>query len=218
MKYKILKKKIIIEACIIAGFVGALGAGAYFIDMFSDEYQNKSATLESEVNAINTQTRALRDKFSAVQREAELYKSIMAKFNDGGLSLTRQALYDKFTKYKMDYHLNDLRLTMGPVAVVAAPDYKRPSVEIVSSDIVMDFTAIADEHVFRMLDTMRRNLPGTVRIVSMELTAVAPLTDDVLHTIGEKGNFSLIKGTVHFTWFGLKTVEASDTNANAAKH
>jgi hypothetical protein len=217
-KFSQFRKRLLKESAIFVAALGLLGGLTYYLGMLSDDFVNKNNSLQSAVGAVAGEMTTLQDKYNKVQQNKELYDEAMRKSLHGGLAINRETIRDRFNQFKDEYHLNNLRLSMGAIEDLADAQYKRKSNAINSSRVTVDFNALSDEPVFTLITSMQQDLPGGAKVTKLSLTrADNGLTDDILRVISTTGAYPMVRGNMEFTWLGIKPVEPGDSNANAKK-
>lgn len=215
MKSNAIKKRLLMESVGVGLLLAFLGGSAYFLSMLYDDALQQSATLETQMNAITTEATTLKERYSRIKDNADLYYEIVQKSNTDGFALSRQVIRKKFDQYKALYFLSNLKLSMGPTTEMTGPKYKRNTQIMVSSDITVSFEALSDEDVYSMMHAVERDFPGTVKTTRFTLSRKNKLTDEALLTITQSGQYPLVSGQWLFTWIGIKPIETDATkNAN----
>jgi len=218
MKYQLLKKQLIVQTAILAALLAVMGGAVWYFNSIVDDYQGKSHLLEHELDAIETQTKALREKYIKAQTQLALYNKVINETRENGLAIGREVAMDKFAQFKSQYYLNELHLNMDAPQPVPGAVYTRGKSAIISSPVKTDFTTLSDEYVYTLIKTMTNDLPGSVKITELDLIRQADITDDILRSISQKGSSSLVKGTLNFTWYGIKLADTNDSNADTQKN
>lgn len=213
MKYQQLKKRLFMESGAIVAALVLLGGGTYFLDTLNGNYLQDSQALENQVNGIAAATNALRAKYDKVQQNMTLYRQIIQEKSQDKLTISGQAMKENFRKFKNEYYLSNLRLSMAPIVDMKEADYKRDTYSIISSDILVSFDGLSDEFTFDLIEGMQQQLPGSSKITRLSLQRMSNLSPEVLHTISEKGVAAIVKGEIKFMWYGIKPLENTDANA-----
>lgn len=218
MDLKQLKKRLVLETGVIAGVCAVLGGVTYYLDTVSEDFVRQNRELEGKVNSIGAEINALHEKYSKVQQNSQLYQEAMRKKGENRLYINREQVRDKFNQFKDRYYLNNLRLSMQAIQEMADPLYKRKTNVMVSSEVSVTFDALSDIYVYQLMDAMAEELSGSCKIIKLSLSRNdSNLSAETLRSISQSGSASLVKGEVKFQWLGIKPVEASETNADAAK-
>lgn len=202
------------ESAILVVVLGTLGWGLSYLDSLATDYEEKSKALETEVGTLETQTKALQDKFFKAQRQTAMYQELLRKNGPDGLAIGRDIILEKFNEFKNLYYLNDLHLSMEPAKPVDGAAYKRGPNAIVASPVKAEFNTLSDEYVYALLYALAQDLPGSITITDITLERQKDMTDDVMREVAQKGSASMVKSTVNFNWFGIRAI---DTTNDAAK-
>ncbi len=206
------------ESGVIASVLVVLGGGAFFLGSFSDDYERESQTLESGVNGIAASTNSLRSKYDKIQKNEALYQEVLQLKSEDGLNINQQVAKNRFNRFKDQYYLSDLHLSMSPVTEMKDANHRRDAYIVVSSEVNVDFEALSDEYAYGLMNAIQRELSGSSSISKITLTRQGAITEEALRAISENGSYPLVRSEMKFIWFGIKPVESNDSSANASKN
>ena len=198
--------------CIMVAMCGA----AFLFNDFSDDYEKSKEALEIKVKMITASTNALSSQYDSVKHNGTLLEKILQLQSRNRLGISLQTVKNRFNRLRDQYYLGNLHLSMAPIAEMQDADHKRASQVIVSSEVVISFTAVSDEYAYSLLNSIQQDLAGSSKITSFTLTRDGDVTNDALRVMSDTGTAPLVKGEIKFVWFGIKPIESNDT-ANAAK-
>jgi hypothetical protein len=218
MRYEEVKKRLWTEGIVVAAVMSVLVGGSYYLTTVHENSAHQNKQLETQVNTIVATMNTLRNKFSAVQQNADLYQEILRKSASDQLNISREFIRKKFDQFKARYYLSSLRISMQPMQERAAKNKDSANV-IVASEVKAVFFALTDEDVYSLLEAMQQEMSGAVKITEINLKRRNPLTDDAIASIRKTGQAQLVDGEILFTWLGIKSTEAGvdDVNATEAK-
>jgi hypothetical protein len=211
MKYKSLKKRLLLEFAVLAVIFTLLGGLTYFLLSWMDENTTKRNNLQSEVSAVSNETNGLREKFIRVQKDFELYTRITSLNDTDMLSHSTAMVESRFKEYDIRFNLNKWSLDSTKSATALDPGvYQRKTHVISLRDATLDFEAVSDEDILNLLAAMQQEMSGAVSFTSLEMTRGSRLTDEALRTITQKGSFPLITGKAVFGWYALEPTDPEE--------
>lgn len=218
MKLPTIKRQLLREGGIIAAGLITLAGATYGLAMINDQYATQNRELENQVNGINSEINSLKEKFAKVKANTDLYQEVILKQENQELSLSRQALRQHFDMYKLQYFLGkDSRVNMPAIQEIKDPKYKRNTFVAEISEVTVGFDALTDEDIYGLLQSLKQELPGAVKITKFSIARQNSLTDATIRMILETGQERLVSGAIQFTWYGIKSVDnATNTMAGSS--
>lgn len=217
MRIEPLRKQVILELAIIAAVLVVLFAIVYLLSSVRDDYVENNKSAQKALDAIDLEFNTLKTKYSFIQQNAGLYLEVKKKQDAGELSINRPLVLEKFNLYKVQYGLNNLRLSVSPIQEIKDAAYIRKTSTISSSEVSVELDTLSDEKVFELLDVMQQELSGVCKMTKFTLVRERALDAEVINAIKQKGTFPLIKAGIKFTWFSINPVEAVGAVPNVPK-
>lgn len=215
-KFGKLKRQLLIETAIIAAVTIVLTAIIYLISAIRDDYITANEQAQKAVDAVDLEMNTMRARYNNIQKNLVVYNEVTKKQQEGKLAINRQMVLERFNQYKNEYNLSSLRLNATPTQDIKEPLFKRKASSVNFSDVTVDFEVMSDEGVYKLLDSLRNDLPGISKLVKVNLTQIKALDNLVLDAMTKTGNFPLIRVNVRFIWFGINDI-SQDTKPDAAK-
>lgn len=209
MLYQDIKRKLIIETAVIMAVTACFSGCTYFLTSVSDDFAQKKDVLTGQLATTTNEKQTLKEKYSKLQSNQELYEEVLAKYTADQLSVSRQFLRKKVNEFKPRYFLNDLSLTMAPAQEMAGEKYRYTTGVIVSSEISVNFDALTDEDLYSLIQAMEQEFSGAVRITRFSITREQKVTDESLRAIARNGQYSMVKGSMQMSWLGIKPFDAA---------
>lgn len=209
MRYEEVKKRLWKEGIIVVFVMTLLGGGTYYLTTVFDDADKNKQQLETQVNSIVATMNTLRDKFSLVQKNANLYQEVLRKSADDGLNVSSDLLREKLKKVNSTYHLSGNSTNMDVPQEMSGADYKHGDTAVVSSNIKSHFFALTDEDVYSLLPALQQELTGTLKFTRVSLARKDDLTEAVLQNIRKNGQAQLVDTNVEFLWLGIKIAPPS---------
>lgn len=204
MRRENLKKQLIIESAVIGAGLALAGGVLWVLSAINDRMTESNRALKTEVNTLTSTTHALMEKYTKVKQNGPLYLEALEKKENRLLSITREAVRDRFNQFNSRYYLTNMRLVMGGIEELPDAKFKSNTGNVVASRVTVDADALSDVYIFNMANAMLQELPGSVGITHMNLLRTGAVTDDMLRTISQTGAFGIVKANVNFTWYGIK--------------
>lgn len=214
MKYQEIRRKLIVEASVVVAIFAVLGGGVFYLNMVAGDYQQEKSQLEAQLTQVTNERQALQNKYEKVQGNTSLYREVIEKNAADRLSISRQLLRKKVNDFKARYFLNDLTLNMSPVQEMTGNQYRYNSAVLVASELTANFDALTDEDIYSLVQALQDELSGTLKITQFTVSRVSKVTDESLRSIARNGQYSMVKGNIRFTWFGIKPLEPGLTGVN----
>ena len=212
MRYEEVKKRLWSEGIIVAVVMIVLAGGSYYLMTWADENERQNKQLENQVNTIVAAMNTLRDKYSSVQKSAEIYQEVLQKSNNGRLSVDRELLRKKFLQFRSRYYLNGLSANMQPAQAMNKPQYRRRTYLLTNSEVKATFFMLSDEHLYNLIQAMQQELPGAIQVTQCTIVRQNRLTDATLESISKSGDAQLINADIKFNWLGMTPVENINVN------
>ena len=207
MRYEEVKKRLWKESLIVAVILLLLGGCTYYLTLVLDEEDHNSKQLETQVNTIVATMNTLRDKFSLVQKNANLYQEILKKSAYDGLNVNREFLRERFRQLNSAFYLSGNSTNMDAPQEMTGPNYKRVAASMMSSAIKSHFFALSDEDVYSLVASLERDLTGAVKFNRLAVSRKGLPTEETLASIRKSGRAELVETEMEFLWLGIKMAE-----------
>lgn len=213
-KLQSLRKILIKNAIIMSVAVLVSCVVAYSVFSWSSSLQTEAKRAESRLNSARRDVSSREVKNEDARNSLELYRQItgeseQAKISD--LSRDKAQLWLKAAAKAND--IVNLKGTFDPVTPIASEDFKKKTLEGISSLVKLEFAAMTDEQIYRFVESIINDFPGYVKINVLTLERTGEITDEVLRAAG-RGKFpELVKGTMEFHWVGVREVSAESNAA-----
>lgn len=218
MKLETFRKKTLVETGIIAAIVLVASGIIYFLGSVSDDYEQQNNSMKAQVDSIATDMKNLKTKYYNIKQNIGLYEEIQKKQSLGQLTITRQAMMDKFNLFRSQILLMNMRLSMSSIQEMGEAQFRRKTNAVNWSEVTVGMDALSDEHIYGLIKTIQENLPGISAISRLSIAKTGSLSETTLRAVSEKGPVPLVKADMKFVWFGINPVEAAEgTATNAPK-
>jgi len=217
MQVKQFKNRTLNETAIFIALMVVLTVIAYLLNMVGDDYTQSNTQAKAQLEKIEEEFNSLQQKYTFVTQNAELYKEVAKKQEEGKFLIGRQIMFEKFNQFRSQFDLSNLRLSVSPVQEVKNPKFKRKYSAVNFSDVNIELDVLYDENVYELLNAMQRELSGVCIISHLSMSLAKPLDDGILKAISTSGTYPLIKTAIKFNWYSINPVESSDANDTANK-
>ena len=211
-----LRTTIFKETAIFMVIGSVLGVIAFVLSMQHDSMvQTRISAIAAVTQTIN-EKQALENQFDRVREKKSIYDESLQHATKIGLFIDSQAVRDLFNEYQSLFFLKRISVEMRPIETLTAdPKYTRKHFVANRSKISVQIDAMSDEDIYKVIQSMQRELPGFIRISGLNMRRNTELTKDVLTAIQKEGVYNLIAAQVDFDWFGMK---ATDDNSDFNKY
>ncbi len=216
MRYQEVKRKLIVETSAVLVVLAVLTGIVYLLNMLLEDYTRQAATLKDQLASVTNEKQTLQDKYKKTQDNLQLYTEISEKNAHDGLSVSRQLLRKKVNEFKPRFFLNDLSITMAPTTALTGNKYQYKTGGIVSSELTVSFDALTDEDIYSLMQAMRDELSGVLKVTKFSISRERKANDDSLREIARSGQYTMVKGSMQITWFGIQPAD-TPLNANGEK-
>ena len=216
MQIRTIKQKMLKEGALAVALLAVLGGMTYFFDDYHNSYMSEVQQMKNSVDKITLETRNLREKFTKVQKNADLYAEYTRQSADDGLSLSRALVAKKFEEFRYKYFIgDDTKIVVSKPEPLKDAKYNRPTTQVLSSTVSVNFDAMTDEDIYAFVQALGNELPGIAKFRSFSIKQDAKITDEVVKNITRTGKQKLVSGTIDFTLYGIQPIvkEAPPTNA-----
>ena len=168
--------------------------------------------MEAQVSAVTNETNGLREKYIRVQKDKDLYEKVMRLNEEDMLSHTMGTVDRLNREYEYKHNLVNQKtaLNITEPAEHKDPKYKRKTSVLMTTNATLSFEAANDEDIYRLMQDMQKDYPGSVSFTGMTLTRVSGLTDEALRSITQNGSYDLIDSEITFTWYGINSLDPEE--------
>jgi hypothetical protein len=211
MKYKLLRKRQIIEGSIGAIVLSIFIAIALFLNNKSHEISSVQSRMQGEVSAIANETNGLREKFIRLQNNRETFTQVMNLYNNDMLSHSTAIVESLFREYEDRYSLNSWSFdSQKSNHALDASKYQRKTNLIVRRDAVVKFEAVNDADILSMMHKIQQDFPGAVSFTKLTMSRQSTISDEILRTITERGSYALVAGELNFAWYAIEPTDPEE--------
>lgn len=213
MKFQQLRKTLIKYSIIMLLAVLVSCAVAYSIFSWSSALQQEAKRAEGRLNSARGEVASRESENKSARNSLELYRQItgeseQAKISD--LSRDKAQLWLKAIAKQND--IVDLEGSFDPVTPIASTDFKKTTLEGISSLVKLKFAAMTDVQIYRFIEAVLDDFPGYVKITAFTLERTGEVTAEVLRATGRGTVPKLVKGTMEFYWVGVREIETPAQN------
>ncbi len=208
MRYEPLRRQVLLELAIIVAVQVVLVSIVFLLSSIQDDYVENNKSAQKVLDAIDAEYNTLKAKYAFIQQNSGLYQEVKKKQDAGELAINRPIVLEKFNQYKLQYGLNNLRLSVSPIQEIKDPAYIRKTSAVSSSEVSVELDTLSDERVYELLEVMQQELSGVCKITRVTLARDRNLDTEVLNNIRAKGTFPLVKTGIKFTWYSINPVDA----------
>lgn len=213
MKYRVVK-----EATGFALVLVLVAVGSFLFDYWAGIMIDDRNKLRNKINRINGEVSALEGKLTKAEKSLPVYRALVARSPGGEIPLDRRQAGETLDKIKGDYGLSSLNLALPPVRDMEGAKYKNPSVSGVLCEMGLTVEGPSDEHIFRFLSQVKRDIPGMFKITAMTLTRAGEATPQALKALERDGKSALTKATMRLQWMGMKAVPKNTSPDSGKEH
>lgn len=200
-----LRKTILKETTIFTALIILLGGAIFYLTMLSNDLAQQKETASRVANQFLTEKQGMDKKFNSVKNHMYIYNESQGWIRKQGLFLDSQAVRDLFNYYQNTLFLKKVTVELQPINDASDGKYGGKHFIATRTTAKVTLEAITDEDVYRLVRTMQNDLPGFIKITSMNFTKREPLTRDVLERIRREGYHTLVTGEMTFEWYGLRS-------------
>ena len=211
MKLNELRNKLILRSVIYLLVVGALIASYSFVASYQTEAEQKHKWLKNDINSLRSKINNLDEQkveFAnavIVWEELPAYHKQMLGIQITGAEAILTDLYDEF-------RLTDVSTTFSKPALLNSPEMQKDAVSVeVSDNNTMSFSVYNDQQIYQFVYALRKRFPGYIKIKNININRVEKPSASSLRQISEGKVPALIRVSIDFTWYALKTPDAPET-------
>lgn len=206
MKKKNLTKRLIIASVVwILLLLAATGAYLWLdsdIETLRDQTSKaKSKLIDSDIEYEKTAKN--------IQNEEIAHKLFLdfEQSEDSDKSLFRRnILIRKLGEITNELGSIKVSFKMSPFSAYS-PIPKTKNVEVMASHVTMEYAALNDVEVFKLMSKIREKISGTVYFKKLEMEKVGEIDSKVLLDISNTDIPHLVRGVIEFDWIAIKLKE-----------
>lgn len=214
MQINSIKKKLTKELVIGLAALLVIGGFTFFLDDYSQTHAHETDEMQRNVDEVANKARMLREKFTNIQKDADIYSEYLERSKNEGLLVSRLQVANKFDELAEKYFMTLTKKAM-PAPQELKEKYARPFAIAMSSDAQVSFEALTDEDVYAFIRSVTEEMPGIVKFKKFTIKRDSKVSDDNVRTIAAQGKFKLVSGEIVFTLYGLKLAESKAAGASA---
>lgn len=208
MKILNLRKKIIINFS-ASGilFLVACGTIAYHLHK-KHIVENKISQIQNETSQIKSQSSEVESKMAETRKYKTLWSKLTdAKKNTNGIKMDE--VNAKLEAIAEKYSISNHSIRIALPETVTEGSLKRTTVDVMSTSANLTFNAVNDVKALSFIVEFIGSLPGYPIITNFEIKKNKSYnTQDLIDISSGKGNGS-ISGTLDFSWYVYKKVDAA---------
>ncbi|MBN8543423.1 MAG: hypothetical protein J0M34_04070 [Alphaproteobacteria bacterium] len=224
-KLQVLKKQVIREAGLRAGYVVIAFIAMMVTGSFSETASTEKMQAQGQLSASESQLGMMRSQITKTNSAEQRFAELSINRDNEEFVTTTDRLKETLKVMKEQYRLSDaMRLTISQEKISERPEFTGLNYKIlVRDEMEISTGTLSDLHFFSFIQDMQRRMPGLIRIKQMSVLRKSQLSMDVLGQMSTGGKPDVVDGVVKFTWLTLqdanppKTGQGQDANApNAA--
>ncbi len=215
MKHQIVRKRLLMETMMIMGGLCVGGVTAYYLDVLHGEYEQQNIALQTQVATLNNEMTSLNDKYLKINKNHAIYEEAKEKQAKEGLAVNSELIRRLFAGYNTRYYLKNLSLQMSPVQEITDAPYKRSTSALIFSEINVSVDALTDQDIYKLIQSIQKDLSGVVRMSKITVTRQNRLTGNIAKDIVEKGEIKMVSASLKFMWLGIRPIEATQQAVKA---
>lgn len=209
MKFQMLRKTLIKYSIIMLLAVLVSSVIAYSVFSWSSGLQQEAKRAQSRLNAARGEVSSRESENKSARNSLELYRQITGESEQAKISdLSRDKAQFWLKDIAKQNDIVDLEGSFDPVTPIASTDFKKTTLEGISSLVKLNFAAMTDVQIYRFIEAVLDDFPGYVKITAFTLERTGEVTDSVLRAAGRGEVPKLVKGTMEFYWVGVREVDA----------
>ncbi|MGE0754440.1 MAG: hypothetical protein AB7L92_04700 [Alphaproteobacteria bacterium] len=216
MKNNSVQKKLLFETMAIVIALMVLGGLLYFLSTWHEEKESANRGLQTQLTSLQNEMQSLSNKYTSWRQNNALYEEALQKSKNNQLSLNPNAIRAFFKRYKDEFMLSEVNLRMAPMVELEGPEFKKNTASMVYSEVNVEFEALTDLDVFRVLDSIEREFGGKVKMLSVAVTRHEAVAQKVLRQIAVDGSAKMVSAKVRFLWMGINQTDPQTPAPTAA--
>lgn len=211
-KQTILQKQLVKTGLIATIGVAVLGAIVIAVYTWSSSLDEDLNRAQSQLSGTRNDTVTRQEKNEQAHKYLDVYKKISGKNQDSRLAgLNREIAQTWIAKAAQHYGLVSLDGSFEPVAELSRPEFKKTTLQGISSKVQLKVGALSDEDIFRFMESLLTDFPGYVKIENVLISKKADITPEVLTAISAGDIKPIVEATIDFQWLGVREIKKKDS-------
>lgn len=206
-KYKHLRKRTLTETGIAAALVLVTAGAMFAVSGMRDGAEKERKSMQSKVQSVKREADKSKERLESAGASMTLYDALKKERDAMSLTLDRQEMTALLGQLKEKYRLSSLNLQISSEIPYEDEELKTMKLDVVSSDVRLDFGGISDQHLFSFVNELRRKLPGFVRVKEVSLNRNKIFDIEAMRQISQGAKLEMVSGTLAFQWFGYPEVK-----------
>lgn len=205
MKFKALQQRLIRISVIAAVIVAVLGAGLYALQSWSESLAIEHRQIQSRLSATRSDIATRESKAMDAEKYMGLYKTLISSSEQDKLAdLNRDKAQDWISEAASELQLSELNGAFDPVVNIDGANFKKKTLQGVTSKVTLTFSALTDEQLYRFLEAVIVDFPGYVKVNKVVLEKKGDINDAILIAAGRGKFVPLVSGQLEFNWIAMK--------------
>jgi len=100
--------------------------------------------------------------------------------------------------------------------VVEDSKFKKETMEVVTTEVSLSFSALSDAHIFNFIKAMQLHFPGYVQLTSLSLVRNQNIDPSIIQDILDGNAPEMVSGSLDFRWWDYKEIIPNDQDGGAS--
>lgn len=216
MKTRTAQKRIIIKVLVLFLVLGMFISVILYLFDLTDKAKQKHDWLKNNISSLEQKIEGLSGQaleFISAKSTWSAFDEDTKKLQGIRISSAKNLVEQLEKKYK----LSGFKVTFSKPDVVDTTKYTNLAndvIQVVSSSVIMDFSALTDEFVFNFLNELKATFPGYIQIESFSVDRFGSINADNLTTISKGESPPLVAVKLRFIWRDLKYNPVAQSTPN----
>lgn len=214
---KRLMKRIAVDLAVVVVVSAVLIGVALFISSMGEEEAKKADQLSNDINLKTGELQTLKAKIAQFKDAVPLRESLKDEKGKVKLDLSRDKATNIFLKLKDSYALKDIKISISPITAPKEPEFNKPNMQVIMSDIGITMKAYSDKQVLQFIHDVKKEFPGVVKIkkISMTRGSVKSLKDNIILDKEVSYSEPMLDVKIDMVWYGIQDVEVKKDASGA---
>lgn len=200
----IQKRKLIREGSILGGILLVLGLLAGGSDYMASSNETQITALQAQFNSNMSLLTDLENKYQMIKESVDEYTHIKQQITDGFYTLDREKAQEVLARIGKQHRIDKINTQMSPIETYATPEATFQRADVQFSDVRLSFQAMSDMHVYALVDSLMKELPGIKKITGLSISAVKPFSNELLLEMGAGKRPEMVNAEITFLWMGIR--------------
>lgn len=209
MKISTIRNILVKQTAVVLAILTFTSGILWYVDYLNSEADDNINRLRSQADSISRQVIDKGAEFTKVVGNLELYDEIKQKKEEEMLTVNKAVLRDVIAGTRSKYYSDDLEVKMEEVKPQIGDKYKRETVFVEASDVMVKLNSLSDLDIFGLMQELHNSFSG-VRFNSLKISSLQRLDSAALVAIKDGGFFPVVKGEIGFKLFGLHDISETD--------